>query len=143
MIGRIFAAVFALAIVCSCSKEQVGDPYIIFEIHGKVVDADGTPVGGIRVASGLSEESTTNVNGSFIFYGRSVPVSSVVLTFEDKDKDENGGEFATMSMEIPLNKKSSVGASGNFKGAFFAGDVEVVMLKKKDDLNPDSGLIPL
>ena len=33
--------------------------------------------------------------------------------------------------------------TGNFKGTYFAGGVEVIMLMKQGEMNPDSGLIPL
>ena len=140
---KIFTALCALVFVCSCTKEQTGDPYMLFEIHGKVMDMEGNPIKGIQVSSGLADVQSSNVNGSFIFYGKSAPSSFVVLTFEDKDKDDNGGEFATRTMEIAVSQKSPGSATGNFKGTFFAGDVEVVMLNKQSDMNPDSGLIPL
>ncbi len=133
----------ATTAIISCSKEQLGDPYMLFEVHGKVVDVDGNPIKGIQVASGLSEAQTTNVNGSFIFYGKSVPSSLVVLTFEDKDAEENGGEFVSRSMEVLLNEKTPGNPTGNFKGTYFAGGVEVIMLKKDEQMSPDSGLIPL
>ena len=137
----LLAAIVMMA--ASCNKEQVGDPYMLFEIHGTVVDTDGNPLRGIRVTSGLSDAQTTNVNGVFSFYGRSAPSSLVVMSFEDKDGAENGGEFSTLSMEIAVKEKTPASAQGNFKGTYYAGGVEVVMLKKEDQMNPDSGLIPL
>ena len=82
------------------------------------------------------------INGSFSFYGRTVPSDRVVLTFEDKDGVDNGGEFVKMSKDIAVNLKTPGTDKGNFKGTFFASDVEIVMLKKESELNPDSGLIP-
>ena len=63
------------------------------------------------------------------------------LTFEDKDGDNNGGEFVKKTVEIPLVVKTP-GTDGNFKGTYFAGDVEVVMVSKNVEMNPDSGLAP-
>ena len=141
---RIFTVAFAIMMFGSCSKEQVGDPYMLFEIHGKVVDAEGNPINGIQVSSGLSDVQTTNVNGSFEFYGRSAPSTLAVLTFEDKDGDKNGGEFVTLSKDISLNQKSPGTETGNYKGTYFAGDVVVVLLKKDEQITtPGSGLIPL
>lgn len=133
----------ATTAIISCSKEQFGDPYMLFEIHGKVVDVDGNPIKGIQVASGISDVQTTNVNGNFTFYGKSAPSSMVVLTFEDKDGADNGGEFVSRSMEVSLNEKTPGSLDGSFKGTFFAGGVEVVLLKKADQMNPDAGLTPL
>ena len=139
---KVFLCILAAVALISCSKEQVGDPYILFEIHGKVMDAEGRPLQGINVISAVSDVRVTNVNGSFSFYGRTVPSDRVVLTFEDKDGVDNGGEFVKMSKDIAVNLKTPGTDKGNFKGTFFASDVEIVMLKKESELNPDSGLIP-
>ena len=142
ILRKIFTSALAAASLLSCSKEQIGDPYMLFEVHGKVVDEDGNPLQGINVISGYSDAQVTNLNGSFSFYGRSVPSERVQLTFEDKDGDRNGGEFVKMTKEILLNEKTPGANTGNYKGTFFAGDVEIVMLKKESDLDPDSGFIP-
>ena len=137
----IFICVFAAVTLMSCSKEQNGDPFMLFEIYGKVMDADGNPLEGINVIAGQGDVQKTNLNGNFAFYGRTVPSDHVLLTFEDKDGDENGGEFVKQTMEIPIVQKSP-GTSGNYKGTFFAGDVEVFMVSKNVEMNPDSGLTP-
>lgn len=142
ILRKIFTSALAAAALLSCSKEQVGDPYILFEVHGKVVDEDGNPLQGINVISGYSDVQVTNLNGSFSFFGRSVPSDRVLLTFEDKDGSNNGGEFVKTTKEISLNEKTPGSETGNYKGTFFAGDVEIVMLKKESELNPDSGFIP-
>ena len=141
---RIFICAFAAVGLVSCSKEQNGDPFILFEVHGKVMDAAGNPLEGINVIAGQADVQKTNINGNFTFHGRAVPSDHVLLTFEDKDGDDNGGEFVTKTVEIPLRQKSP-GTSGNYKGTFFAGEVEVVMVSKNVEMNPDpeSGLIPL
>ena len=139
----IFMLAAIIVMAASCDKEQIGDPYMLFEIHGTVVDTEGNPLKGIHVTSGLSDVQTTNVNGVFTFYGRSAPTSLVVLSFEDRDGEENGGEFVNLSMGILVNEKTPGIAGDNFKGTYYAGGVEVVMMKKKDQMNPDSGLIPL
>ena len=113
---------------------------MLFEVHGKVIDVDGNPLEGIHVISGQADIQKTNINGVFTFFGRSVPSDHVLLTFEDKDGDQNGGEFLKKTMEISLVQKSP--GSGNIVGTFFAGDVEVVMVSKNMEMNPDSGLIP-
>ena len=139
-LSRIFICALAAAALVSCSKEQNGEPFILFEVHGKVIDAAGNPLEGIHVISGQADVQKTNINGVFTFFGRSVPSEHALLTFEDKDGEENGGEFVKKTMEIPLVEKTP--GSGNFMGTFFAGDVEVVMLNKNMEMNPDSGLIP-
>ena len=142
-LSRIFICAFAAAALMSCSKEQNGDPFILFEVHGKVMDVAGNPLEGINVIAGQADVQKTNINGNFTFHGRTVPSDHVLLTFEDKDGDDNGGDFVKKTVEIPLRQKSP-GTSGNYKGTFFAGEVEVVMVSKNVEMNPDpeSGLIP-
>ena len=70
----------------SCSKKKtIGDPYMLFEVHGtvygdhKVADESTPqegdsvlvtlPVKGIRVTSGNSEAVYTGSDGSFVIYG--------------------------------------------------------------------------
>ena len=137
---NILFFVFAAVALGSCSKEQAGDPFMLFEVHGKVMDVDGNPLEGINVISGQADVQTTNLNGDFTFFGRAVPSDHVLLTFEDKDGDRNGGEFVKQTVEISLVEKTP--GSGNYKGTFFAGDVEVVMVNKNMEMNPDSGLVP-
>ena len=137
---NILLFVFAAVALGSCSKEQAGDPFMLFEVHGKVMDVDGNPLEGINVISGQADVQTTNLNGDFTFFGRAVPSDHVLLTFEDKDGDRNGGEFVKQTVEISLVEKTP--GSGNYKGTFFAGDVEVVMVNKNMEMNPDSGLVP-
>ena len=137
---KIFICAFAAVALGSCSKEQAGDPFMLFEVHGKVMDVDGNPLEGINVIAGQADVQTTNLNGDFTFFGRAVPSDYVLLTFEDKDGDRNGGEFVKQTVEISLVEKTP--GSGNYKGTFFAGDVEVVMVNKNMEMNPDSGLVP-
>jgi putative lipoprotein (rSAM/lipoprotein system) len=135
-LSRIVICALAAAALLSCNKEQNGDPYILFEIHGKVMDAEGNPLEGIYVIAGQADVQTTNRNGNFTFYGRTIPSDHVSLTFEDKDGESNGGEFVKNTVQIPLRLKTP-GTSGNFKGTFFAGDVEIVMVSKNVEMNPE------
>ena len=145
ILKRLLFATFAVVLVSACSKTQADNPYMLFEIQGRVLDTDGNPIQGIQVSSGQADVVTTNVNGVFAFYGRIVPSSLVVLTFEDKDGEENGGWFASLSKDISVNEKTPGSESGNYKGTYFAGGVEVILLKKNTDKleTPDDELIPL
>jgi putative lipoprotein (rSAM/lipoprotein system) len=141
-INRLLVSVLAAVALLSCSsKEQEGDPYILFEVHGKVIDTEANPLQGINIISGYSDVQVTKENGSFSFYGRTAPADHVLLTFEDKDGNDNGGHFINKTMEISLNQKSP-GTSGNFKGTFFAAEVEVIMVSKNMEINPNPDLTP-
>lgn len=141
---RFFVSALVALIAVSCSKgELVGDSYMLFEIHGTVTDTDGNPIEGIQVSSAYSDVQSTNINGNFSFYGRSTPTTYVVLTFEDKDGVEKGGQFVKRAVEVLVHEKTPGSEMGNFRGTYFASGVEVVMLKKEDGINQDPGLIPL
>ena len=65
---KIFICAFAAVALLSCSKEQIGDPFMLFEIYGKVMDVDGNPLQGINVIAGQADVQTTNLNGDFTFF---------------------------------------------------------------------------
>lgn len=139
----ILAAVLVLSAI-SCTKNyKEGSPFILFEVHGTVMDVEGNPIEGIQVSSGTAETRTTNVNGNFSFFGRSVPVSNASLKFEDKDKEDNGGYFLSTTKSVPLVLKTPGTSSGSYKGTYFAQEVEVVMILKQEGLDPDDGFIGL
>ena len=126
-------------ILVGCSKqEQIGGPYMLVEIHGTVMDPDGNVLEGIEVSAGQNSVVRTNVNGKFKFEGRLTPMAYPILTFEDKDGDKNGGEFIKKEEPIEVNEKIPADEKGNFKGKFFAQNVEIIMLPKNLDLTPVS-----
>lgn len=138
----------------SCSKKQtIGEPFILYEIHGTVygsyyVDDTDTPeVGdkkrvtsplkGIRVISDSSSESAyTSSGGHFVVYGRSVPASVVTIAFEDQDGENNHGTFMRKTQMIELRQRNAVG-DRNYEGYWIATDVEVNMFLKNDNLESD------
>ena len=127
-------------IMAGCSKqEQIGGPYMLVEIHGTVMDPDGNVLEGIEVSAGQNSVVRTNVNGKFTFHGRLTPMTNPILTFEDKDGDRNGGEFIKKEEPIEVNEKIPADEKGNFKGKFFAQNVEIVMLPKNSQINPGDG----
>lgn len=131
---------FLAVALAGCSKqEQIGGPYMLVEIHGTVMDPDGNVLEGIEVSAGQNSVVRTNVNGKFKFEGRLTPMAYPVLTFEDKDGDRNGGEFIKKEEPIAVNEKIPADEKGNFKGKFFAQNVEIVMLPKNSQINPGDG----
>lgn len=127
-------------ILVGCSKqEQIGGPYMLVEIHGTVMDPDGNVLEGIEVSAGQNSVVRTNVNGKFTFHGRLTPMTNPILTFEDKDGDRNGGEFIKKEEPIEVNEKIPADKKGNFKGKFFAQNVEIMMLPKNSQINPGDG----
>ena len=154
----------ALLIVCSmftlmafsCSKKKtIGDPYMLYEVHGTVY-GDQTvpdtstpqeddyitvtlPLKDIKVSSGNGDPVYTNSNGVFVIYGRSNPGTSISLVFQDDDNAMNGGPYQKLTKTIELRQRDA-GDSGNYRGYWFASGVEVKMLLKNESINPDPTL---
>ena len=138
----------------SCSKKQtIGEPFILYEIHGVVygtyyVDNTETPetddkkkvtshLKGIRVISDSSSDPVyTSNEGRFVVYGRSVPTDEVTISFEDQDAESNHGTFTRKSQRVKLRQKSA-GGDRNYEGYWIATDVEVTMFLKNDNLETD------
>lgn len=137
IMSKRIAIFFLLTLfVAACSrKSTTGVPYILYEVHGTVVDPDGTPIKDIVVYSGESEEDKTSVNGEFVIFGKSSPSTHALITCEDKDKELNGGEFTTTNTSVELRLRSA--GNGNNKGNYFASEVVIKMIPKDDSLQDD------
>ena len=150
-IAAILSVVF-FTTAFSCSKKQtIGEPFILYEVHGvvygsyfKEVEGGGkeyitVPLKGIKVTSDSSSEAAyTSEQGSFVVYGRSVPMEKVEIAFEDVDVENNHGLFLRTTQHVTLRKQKE-GGDRNYEGYWIATDVKVTMLKKDDslDVNPN------
>lgn len=141
----------------SCSKKKtIGEPYILYEIHGTVygsyyVDNVETPeeddkvkvtspLKGIKVITDDSSKPVyTSKEGRFVAYGRSVPADVVELVFEDPDGENNYGSFLKKKQRIQLRQRSE-GGDRNYEGYWIATDVQINMFLKTDNLEFDSDL---
>lgn len=149
----ILSSVFCLTAFSCSKKKTIGEPYILYEIHGTVygayyVDDTSTPeegdmkrvtspLKGIRVISdSLSEPAYTSNEGRFVVYGRSVPTDVVTIAFDDQDGEGNHGTFMRKTQRIELRQKSA-GGDRNYEGYWIATDVEVNMFLKNDNLESD------
>jgi hypothetical protein len=142
------SVLFATAFSCS-KKQTIGEPYILYEVHGTVYgsyykDVEGggkeyvtTPLKGIKVISDSSSEAAyTSAKGTFVVYGRSVPSETVTIAFEDEDVENNHGLFLRTTKRVTLRKQKE-GGDRNYEGYWIATGVEVTMLKKDDSLDTD------
>ncbi len=150
----LVVAIFTL-MAFSCSKKKtIGDPYMLFEIHGTVYgDRDvkdestpepddyvtvSMPVKGIKVSAGNNEPVYTDSKGEFVIYGRSNPGDSVDLVFTDEDGTSNEGPYQRLNKTVLLRQRDA-GDAGNYRGYWFASGVEVKMLRKNESLDPTPG----
>lgn len=142
-----------LLMAFSCSKKKtIGNPYILFEIHGTVygdrkIPNEQTPqpddsvvvelpIEGIRVSCGTSEPVYTGPNGKFVLYGRSNPGDSVTLLFKDEDLEVNGGPYQKLNLPVQLRQRDA-GDGGNYMGYWFASGIKAKLIQKEETINPD------
>lgn len=125
----------------ACKEEmrcEYGTPSVDYSVKGRVTDSNGNPIKGIVVSStgvtdsatGKGLEAVTAEDGSFVtnqvhefgIFGK--------LLFTDADGAENGGEFATKTVDLNALPKSQV-TEGD---SWYSGQYEVtadVELRKK------------
>lgn len=149
----ILSSVFFLTAFSCSKKKTIGEPYILYEVHGTVYgsyfkESEGedpvkvtVPLKGIKVTSDSSSEPAyTSAAGNFVVYGRSVPSSVVTIAFTDEDGENNHGLFQKLNKMVTLRQMKE-GGDRNYEGYWIATNVEVTMLKKEDamesDPNPD------
>lgn len=120
-----------------CDKQQsnnqmcmYGTPTVEYVVKGKVTDSNGVPIKGIVVGSknvtsfnsGDALSAVTNDKGEFTTNSIKGITINGILTFTDTDGQENGGEFASRSIEISTLPKNQT-QEGD--GAWFKGGYEV------------------
>lgn len=108
-----------------------GQPYMSYEVSGKVVDEEMKPIEGIQVVGVENDTTYTAADGSFFISAKEW--SSPEAIFEDIDGPENGGEFKTRHEYFPgIEMRQVEKGSGWYRGKYVGKDV-VVTLKKKED----------
>lgn len=121
-----------------------GVPTVHYSIKGKVTDENGKAVDGIQVrvqrqASGdnriwyddITAPISSGADGKWSVEPRDMPTSTLKIIFTDTDGEANGGEFATDSIQVPVN----IVKDPKNKDPWYDGDAKVevptVKLKKK------------
>lgn len=92
-----------------------GTPWADYEVEGKVLDADGDPIKGIKVSlieDQYNSQSTQSLeNGTFKVSLGTIPFDKLKLTAQDIDGAENGGEFEEKTVELDFSKIKYTGES--------------------------------
>ena len=113
-----------------------GTPMVEFSVKGRVVDADSNPIPNIEVtwAGNTYGKSVTAEDGTFEYKNEDIglDMTDVTLTFTDVDGEENGGDFETEEVLVPLTQTDP--GDGNWDcGDYAAEDVVVVLDRKTTD----------
>ena len=109
-----------------------GTPIVEFSVKGKVVDADSNPIPNIEVLHDEWHDTVrTSEDGTFEFNAEliGVELEAATLKFVDTDGEENGGEFMTQTVDIPVTQ-TDPGDGVWDNGDYAATDVKIVLAKK-------------
>lgn len=108
-----------------------GTPVVEFSVKGKVVDPDGNPIQGIEISHDYSGHKVyTLEDGSFDYASEDIgfEMETVTLEFTDIDGEENGGDFQSQEVPVPV-QQTEPGDGGWNNGKFEAEGVEIIMTK--------------
>ena len=115
-----------------------GTPTVDFMVKGKVTDNAGVPIKGIVVSSKGMESFTdgnglsavTAEDGTFVTNKATAISIGGTLLFTDTDGEANGGDFATVEVDVRQLPKSQTKP----KDGWYTGEFEVtadIKLEKK------------
>ena len=106
-----------------------------FKVTGKVTNSETeTPVKGIAVTYIQHNEWErpdtvwTDEDGRFLYESHDFPSDSLKFKFTDVDGEENGGEFETKEVTVPLTQ--TVPGNGNWDNGDYSGEVDVTLSAK-------------
>lgn len=137
----IFLSLLGLTAASACdgmSADEYGSPYVLFSAKGRVTDAAGRGIPGIRVdadyPSALGGRAFTSEDGTFDIFSREgmggAPCDGEFV-FCDVDGDANG-RFVEKTISRPLTEADEVANTegGWCRGAYEITDVNVTLDEK-------------
>ena len=106
-----------------------------FKVTGKVTDSETeTPVKGISVTYIQYNERErpdtvwTDEDGRFLYESHDFPSDSLKFKFTDVDGEENGGEFETKVVTVPVTQTAP--GDGSWDLGDYSGEVDVTLSAK-------------
>ena len=132
---NLICVCLTVLLLISCNKPSDGSDdlaYIWFEVSGKVVDMDGSPIQGITVMAESAESVKTDARGCFSVQGGCIPAESTSVQFVDGDNA--GKKYLSKSVSVALVKYKD--GHGWNKGYFRNRDEVVVALMEDPVITP-------
>ena len=113
---RLAYGLVALAAVSSCMAYDAAVPESMGLIHGTVTDMEGNPLNHIKVVLNYGEEMGqmtvyTSLKGEFIA-DIEPSATTLTITLEDIDGEENGGLFESLTDQITLMEEDLLNNEG-------------------------------
>ncbi len=119
------------------APEMYGTPWADYEVKGKVLDADGDPIKGIKVSlieDQYNSQSTQSLeNGTFKVCLGTIPFDKLKLTAQDIDGAENGGEFEEKTVELDFSKIKYMGESDGWYHGKKSLEQDIVLEEKTNN----------
>jgi hypothetical protein len=92
-----------ISLTCTACYAPGNVTMYMTDIEGMVFDEDtGQPIEGIKISSNHSGGVISDEEGRFNLKHFDHPPTTIMLTVEDIDGPENGGEYATQTVEREL-----------------------------------------
>lgn len=115
-------------------EDAYGCPYVTFRMTARVVDSEGRPIEGISV--GFSDVGTcaySDAEGG-VDIVKTIGRVPKEVAFIDKDGAENGGEYATLTLDISKIVEQTGESSGDWHDGDFKAELgDVVMTLSSDN----------
>ncbi|MBQ2413767.1 MAG: radical SAM-associated putative lipoprotein, partial [Rikenellaceae bacterium] len=111
---------------------------------GKVLDADGDPIKGIKIT--MKDDATApnpyNIvesqsleNGDYTISGRVMPTDKLYLSVEDIDGIGNGGDFESRMIELDFSKVEYTGDKEAWHVGTKSLEQDIVLVEKSNSTN--------
>lgn len=129
------ASLFLMSIT-SCNKHDDGSNdlmYIWFEVSGRVVDHDGSPIAGITVMAESAESQKTAADGSFTVNGGCAPTLTTAVRFVDADNAGKQYMSKIVMVDLVKFKEGHGWNNGYFRNA---EELTVVMMESDSEITP-------
>lgn len=119
-------------------EDAYGCPYVRFRMTARVVDEAGEPIEGIGV--GFSDVGTCAYSdaGGYVVVEETITRVPKEVSFIDKDGAENGGEYATLKLDISKNIEQTGEPSGDWHDGDYKAELGDVTMVLKDSDKADS-----
>lgn len=135
VISLLLVALAALS--AGCEKGTDNEPYYVLTIVARVVDAEGNPIQGILMhpegANFCGRTGYSDYKGDIDAFAHLKPGQERVMIFEDIDGEYNGGEYATLRLDVGhlIPPYSNTPDEWGYVGSSFVELGDVVMQTKE------------
>lgn len=124
--------------------DMYGTPSATYEVKGKVLDADGDPIKGIKIT--MKDDATApnpyNIvesqsleNGDYTISGRVMPTDKLYLSVEDIDGIGNGGDFESRMIELDFSKVEYTGDKEAWHVGTKSLEQDIILVEKSNSTN--------